>query len=311
MTHWLGNLQQSTFQGINNITINYCVMAQSHPSPAIIMVSGRSESYLKYQALINEFYQMGYSVYMHDHRGQGLSQRLLTDPHKGYVEKFSYYVDDLALFIDSIVMPAQHTNHVMFGHSMGGLITTRYLQTIQQDVPNKIDKVILSSPMHGVLLPAPKIVVECIMNVVMWFDRLLQREPSYTLGGTSYRELAFDKNELTQDIVRYETFRKLYRENTQLQLGSPTFSWLKTSLDTCLQSITDVNPILTPILLLQAAEDTIVDNNAQNEFVVNMEPELITKVDIAGARHELFFEVDNIRTQAMTQVRTFLSNDGV
>jgi len=302
MTDWLGNLQQSTFQGVNNITINYCVMAQSQPSPAIIMVSGRSESYLKYQALINEFYEMGYSVYMHDHRGQGLSQRLLTDTHKGHVEKFSDYVDDLAMFIDSIVIPMKHTDHVVFSHSMGGLIATRYLQTKR----NRIHKLILSSPMYGVILPAPKKVVQCITNIVMWLDDLLKREPSYTLGGKPYRELSFEENQLTQDSLRYETFRTLYRENPQLQLGSPTYLWLKTSLNACQQSIVQTNRIMIPTLLLQAGEDTIVDNDAQNEFAANMSPDLITKVDIDAAKHELFFEVDDIRTQAMAQVRNFL-----
>jgi len=303
MTDWLGTLEQSTFQGADNITINYCVMAQPHQSPAIIMVSGRSESYLKYQALINEFYQMGYSVYMHDHRGQGLSQRLLTDTHKGHVDQFSDYIDDLALFINSTVIPNKHTDHVIFSHSMGGLIATRYLQTKQ----NRIHKLILSSPMYGVILPAPKKIVQCITNITIWLDNLLQREPSYTLGGKPYRELAFEKNELTQDPVRYEKFRKLYRENTQLQLGSPTYQWLKTSLNACKQSLVQTNRIMIPTLLLQAAEDTIVDNDAQNEFAANISPDLITKIDIAGARHELFFEVDDICTQAMAQVRSFLS----
>lgn len=99
MSHWLGNLQQSTLQGTNNITIHYCAMVQTEPSPAMIMVNGRTESYLKYQSLINEFYQFGYSVYMLDHRGQGLSQRLLNNHHKGHVEDFSFYIEDLTQFV--------------------------------------------------------------------------------------------------------------------------------------------------------------------------------------------------------------------
>ena len=36
----------------------------------------------------------GYSVYIHDHRGQGFSARMLDDPQKGYVYNFGDYVTD-------------------------------------------------------------------------------------------------------------------------------------------------------------------------------------------------------------------------
>lgn len=57
-----------------------------HPAShnAILLVSGRMESYIKYQELAYELFQQGYSVYLYDHRGQGFSGRMLSDPHKGY-----------------------------------------------------------------------------------------------------------------------------------------------------------------------------------------------------------------------------------
>jgi len=308
MSHWLGNLQQSTLQGTNNITIHYCAMVQPHESPAMIMVNGRTESYLKYQSLINEFYQLGYSIYMLDHRGQGLSQRLLSHHHKGHVEDFSYYIDDLTLFIDSVVTPGMHSHHVILGHSMGGTIATRYVQT----KPNNIEKMILASPMHGILLPAPQFIVEQITNAASMTDRLLQRESSFVLGGKPYEEVAFEINELTQDEVHYSNFRKIYQDNPQLQLGSPTYHWLQTSLIACTQCIEEAGKITIPTLLLQAGADTIVDNAAQDAFVANMPSDLVTKVKISGARHELFFEIEDYRTQVIAQVRQFLAfNDAV
>jgi lysophospholipase len=302
MSHWLGNLQQSTLQGTNNITLHYCAMVQPNNSPAMIMVNGRTESYLKYQSLINEFYQLGYSIYMLDHRGQGLSQRLLSHHHKGHVEDFAYYIEDLTIFIDTIVTPENHSHHVLLGHSMGGTISTRYVQS----KPHNIEKLILASPMHGILLPAPQFVVEKMTTAANMADRLLQRESSFVLGGKPYEDVAFEANELTQDETHYSNFRQIYKDNPQLQLGSPTYHWLQTSLQACRQCIEDANKITIPTLLLQAGADTIVDNAAQDEFVANMADELITKVDIAGARHELFFELESYRTQVIAQVRRFL-----
>lgn len=302
MSNWLGNLQQSTLQGTNNITLHYCAMVQPNNSPAMIMVNGRTESYLKYQSLINEFYQLGYSIYMLDHRGQGLSQRLLSHHHKGHVEDFAYYIEDLTLFIDTVVTPGKHSHHVLLGHSMGGTISTRYVQS----KPHNIEKLILASPMHGILLPAPQFVVEKMTTAANMADRLLQRESSFVLGGKPYEDVAFEANELTQDETNYSNFRQIYKDNPQLQLGSPTYHWLQTSLQACRQCIEDANKITIPTLLLQAGADTIVDNAAQDVFVANMADELITKVDIAGARHELFFELESYRTQVIAQVRRFL-----
>lgn len=303
MSHWLGNLQQSTLQGTNNITIHYCAMVQPIDSPAMIMVNGRTESYLKYQSLINEFYQLGFSIYMLDHRGQGLSQRLLSNHHKGHVEEFSYYVEDLALFIDTVVQPNQHSHHVLLGHSMGGTIATRYVQT----KPHMIEKMILASPMHGILLPAPQFIVEQLTLAATMTDKLLQRESSYVMGGKAYENLEFEGNELTQDETHYSNFRKVYEDNPQLQLGSPTYHWLQTSLEACRQCIKDAERIDIPTLLLQAGAETIVDNLAQDAFVKEMREALITKVEIEGARHELFFEMDDYRTQVIAQVRHFLA----
>lgn len=303
MSHWLGNLQQSTLQGTNNITIHYCAMVQDIESPAMIMVNGRTESYLKYQSLINDFYQLGYSIYMLDHRGQGLSQRLLSNHHKGHVEEFAYYVDDLALFIDSVVKPNEHSHHVLLGHSMGGTIATRYVQT----KPHMIEKMILASPMHGILLPAPQFIVEQLTLAATMTDKLLRREASYVMGGKAYENLAFEENELTQDETHYSNFRKIYEDNPQLQLGSPTYHWLLTSLEACQQCIKEANIINIPTLLLQAGAETIVDNAAQDAFVQQMPSALITKVEVEGARHELFFEIENYRTQVIAQVRRFLA----
>ena len=303
MSHWLGNLQQSTLQGTNNITIHYCAMVQTEPSPAMIMVNGRTESYLKYQSLINEFYQLGYSVYMLDHRGQGLSQRLLNNHHKGHVEDFSFYVEDLTQFIDDVVLPNEHSHHILLGHSMGGTIATRYVQTKN----HQIERLILASPMHGILLPAPQFIVEQLTNAAMMTDKLLQRESSYVLGGKPYDNAEFEGNDLTQDESRYSNFRQVYEDTPQLQLGSPTYHWLQTSQRACEACLRDADKISIPTLLLQAGADTIVDNNAQDEFARNMQPSLIEKVEIDGARHELFFELEDYRTQVIAQVRRFLA----
>ena len=102
MTLWHGNFQQQQIIGNGGVVLSCAHMIQAKPSNALIIVNGRIESYLKYQDLANDFYQQGYSVYMYDHRGQGLSGRQLSNKHKGHVDSFSDYVDDLECIIWSL-----------------------------------------------------------------------------------------------------------------------------------------------------------------------------------------------------------------
>ena len=55
---------------------------------AILVVNGRIECCSKYQELFYDLFQQGYDVYSYDHRGQGLSDRLIEDKQMGYVDEF-------------------------------------------------------------------------------------------------------------------------------------------------------------------------------------------------------------------------------
>ena len=46
-----------------------------HPTPLgfVVISSGRTESLLKYDETVYDLHSAGYSVFIHDHRGQGLS----------------------------------------------------------------------------------------------------------------------------------------------------------------------------------------------------------------------------------------------
>lgn len=302
MKQWATNLQQNSLNGIDNVSIAHASMHQQQDSPAIILVNGRSESYLKYQDIANHYYQQGFSVYMIDHRGQGLSQRLTENVDKGYVADFNDYVDDLALFIDTVVMRKKHTRLVMLGHSMGGAIVTRYLQT----KPHQIERAILASPMYGVLLPAPKPVIKLVAKGLTLIDRLFSLQPSYVLGGKGYEEKPFDNNELTNDLDRYEAFCEIYRNNPVIQLGSPTNRWLIEALKACEQCIEGAGNLSVPMLLLQAGCDTIVDNRAQDSFCSSANPKLLTFMRIDEARHEILFELERLRRPALEAITKFL-----
>ena len=75
-------------------------LTSEHHTKAIVVVNGRIECTYKYQELFYDLYRQGYNIYSYDHRGQGLSDRLVKNHDIGYVEEFDDYVQDLALMVE-------------------------------------------------------------------------------------------------------------------------------------------------------------------------------------------------------------------
>lgn len=301
------------FSGVNKSRIHYATFIHKKTNKeahnkCLVISSGRSEGYLKYKELSFDLFNHGFNIFLLDHRGQGLSERALANRHKGYVEDFQYYVDDLATFIENIVRPHCTFNSnthkpYLLAHSMGGAISARYLQ----DYPNSIQAAVLSSPMLGFnsggipdFIAKPLIKTTAKLNY--WFDNT----PWYFFGQQDHTETAFANNRLTHSPLRFQQFSELYTQTPAMQLGGVTVKWLTESL-TALEAIfAQIDKITTPTLVIQAGADKIVSNQAQNDFCQQLhqvQPQSCPNgrpIVIEKANHELFFESDVYRHQALT-----------
>src|ERR1700756_734189 len=61
----------------------------------VVLLQGRAEWIEKYFETVRDLRARGFAVATIDWRGQGLSDRLLSDRHKGYVRNFGNYITDL------------------------------------------------------------------------------------------------------------------------------------------------------------------------------------------------------------------------
>lgn len=274
----------------------------------LIISSGRSEGYLKYKELSYDLFNLGFNIFLLDHRGQGLSERALENTYKGYVEDFQYYVDDLATFIENTVRPhctfdGKTHKPYLLAHSMGGAISARYLQ----NYPNSIQAAVLSSPMFGFNSGViPDFIAKPLIKTTAKLNHWLDDTPWYFLGQKDHTETEFTNNRLTHSPLRFQQFSELYTQTPALQLGGVTVKWLTESL-TALEAIfAKVDKITTPTLVIQAGADKIVSNQAQEDFCQQLHqahPQTCPSdkpLVIDEAYHELFFESDIYRQQALT-----------
>jgi lysophospholipase len=295
----------SSFQGFDNRRINYAAFIASQPENCLVISPGRSESYLKYKELAFDLASLNISIFIIDHRGQGLSERLLDNPHKGYVEQFDDYTDDLNTFISTIVNPncATGDKPILLAHSMGGAIATR----LAQKYPDSVKAILLTSPMIAINKGGlPEWLAKTLIYSGTFLNKLFTDQGWYFIGQSNYQAKSFENNSLMHSKIRYQTFIDLYQEYPQLQLGGVTFNWLKQAVNAHQTIFSELDKITSPITIIQAGDDTIVDNQAQNDFchkLHQLKPLLCPQLKplvIEGARHEILFEGDKYRNQALT-----------
>ena len=306
MRHDIHNMwqkrQEHVFNGVNGISL-FGVSLCHDKAPqlpqdryCVVIVNGRNESVWKYQEVIFEYFSRGFDIYTYDHRGQGASGRLAADPELGHVETFADYVNDLDTFIENIVLPVRYSRCFLLAHSMGGAISTLYLE----QHPNVFNAAVLNAPMFGIHVPRP---LRYVAPAVAKLYDLYQSKPTYGLGQKAYHELPFEQNDQCQSQLRYVWAKHLYQTHPELRVGGPSARWIWQAMCAAKQCIQDSAKIQTPLLLLQAGNDTIVDNRAHYLFDGTTE-QCQLKV-IESARHELLMEKDELRDQVMSETLSF------
>lgn len=288
--------------------LHYVLIRPDQVKATVVVVNGRTESYVKYQELAYQLTQQGYQVLMFDHRGQGLSARLTDNPHKGHIEDFQHYIDDMHQLISQVAQTEHQLPLYLLGHSMGGAISTLYLQ----HHPDVFQKAALSAPMHGI-------------NGKLAYDewdacRLASTVTLFSTEGYAgfadkpYVAGSFEGNELTGSKERYQWMQRLYQDNPQIQLGGATWGWLEQACAVLPQMQQQADKINIPLLVMQAELDTIVSADAQHEFCTvlakNPNSGCVGGLQvIKGAKHELLFEQDDIRQLVLDKVLTHFASE--
>lgn len=257
----------------------------------VCLFTGRAESIEKYFETVEELRQRGFAVAMIDWRGQGLSGRVLRNPRKGYVRRFSDYEKDVEAFVKQIVMPDCPPPYFALAHSMGGAVMLRLAHTGVR----WFDRIVLSAPMIELPGRTSSFPVRALVRVLRWSgmgsryipggrDRCIGNEP-------------FEGNALTTDPVRYTRNAAILAETPALGTASPTLAWTDEAFKTIRQFRADDYPsrIRQPILMIAAGADTVVSTPAIEEFAYHLNAG--SHLVIPGARHEILQEQDRYRQQ--------------
>jgi lysophospholipase len=280
------------FTSSDNLSIRYGIWKSAEKSKkgSVILLGGRKEFIEKYAETIDELKQRCFDVYSMDWRGQGMSTRMLSDRHKGFVRDFKDYTDDLSYFIHNIVKPTAVSPLIILAHSMGGHITLRFIH----DHPQVVDKAVLTSPMIDISIPY------IFRRLVRSLSRLAAKNGLghyYSIGSRGYSvpRNRFEGNQLTSDYKRFMVEQRAIESNPDLALGGVTYGWLAAAFDSIDRILSNgyAEKILSPVLIVSAERDGIVSESAQKSVCSRMGR--CRFVSIPESLHEILMENDGIR----------------
>jgi alpha-beta hydrolase superfamily lysophospholipase len=233
------------------------------PRATVVLVHGFGEHSGRYQALVRHLLEHGYSVTLYDHRGHGKSSGLY-----GHIDRFSHYEDDLQVIVDSARKTPAGEKLFLIGHSMGGLVTLRYLTRAEATV----DGAVVSAPLLAIAarVPAHKLLIARIGATLAPRLRLPNDIDPAVLSRDPGVGRAYAADPLVGRLVSTRWFAEAVKAMKEVKTAAAK--------------------ITTPLLLLHGSEDRLAAVEATKEvypLIASRDKELRL---LEGFYHELFNE---------------------
>ncbi|MDE0151029.1 MAG: alpha/beta fold hydrolase [Bdellovibrionales bacterium] len=295
-----------SFSGQNDLTLKYLKFGKRKGSKgSLIFVNGMGENVIMYLELFYDLHLQGWSpIYTYDHRGQGLSDRILSDPHVGYVEDWSFYKKDLNTFIQLVLRDSQvdRQNLFLMANSMGSAITVEYFQNFPNQ-QNVFNAVVLASPFFGLHARG----FDFAEPVFPYFIRFvcLFRDCLSPIVGPNSRQLSREvvQGRMTSSADRYDLFTRSAKMYSAGHIV-PSLDWVIKAfwMNRRVMNRENILKLTLPILILQADRDSVVSNRRQKKFCGKIEN---CSLKVTKGRHDHFIEADEIRNQAILETVQF------
>jgi lysophospholipase len=270
----------------------------------VCIFQGRGEWIEKYFETVRDLRARGFAVATLDWRGQGLSERMLSDRHKGYVRRFADYDTDLETFMREIVLPDCPPPLFALGHSTGATVLIRAAHRGHR----WFDRMVLIAPLIGLAGAGATPTASTIVRVL----RLGGFGPMYVPGAAAAatETRPFATNIVTSDPVRYARNAAVLEAEPMLAIGRPTVAWVDAAFRAMRTMCERTYParIRQPILIVSAGLDVVVSNAAIEEFATYLRTG--SHLEVVGSKHELLMEQDRYRSQFWAAFDAFVPGGG-
>lgn len=261
-----------------------CLVRENGNSKWLIVSHGLGEHLGRHEYMLKLFSQ-NFNIAIYDLRGHGKS-----GGRPGYVEDFRDFFRDLDVVVEYLRKEFNLKDYVLFGHSMGALVTAGYMQNVvkRDQYP---EKVFLSSP----VVAAPGLAGPVVAGVPALVLDLLCKTPTIPLGGIlNLRKLSHDSRIYDAYIKDEFTLKKVH---TKL-----LFEILRLAREVFSRPLR----IECELYVATGTGDSIVNAKLAIEYFTEVEKCAQLRV-FDGAYHELHNEVDKWRKPYIQFLRQSLT----
>ena len=227
------NHVDGTFKGVRNIEIYYQGwLPEGEVKAVLFIVHGVGEYIGRYTNVVNYFVPLGYAVYGIDHIGHGKS-----GGEREMVERFEDYTQNLEIFYKMVSAWQPDKPIIIYGHSMGGLISSLYLIDHQADFK------------AGILSAAAAKVPDNINGFTIAMGKFLSKiAPKFGL-------IALDTNYLSHDREVVDTYNadpQVFHGKMPVRLSAEMLSAMKRVEE-------EFHKVTLPLFILHGGGDKIVE----------------------------------------------------
>lgn len=209
---------------------------------------------------------------------------------RAYVDHFETYIEDFLKFIRTthdLYSEHEVETHLM-GHSLGGLIVLKSMVDYADQIPFKVDSLILTNPCIKPKFTLPNLVNEWVLELSDKLGRL--RLPSLYNG--------FD---LTTDRKRAIDFN-----HDQLNSHFMTMRMGAEIIKTCKQITPYAYYLDIPVFCILSGDDVIVDHKVTKLFLSGLDKAKVKELYYPDSKHDILNET--CRNQIFEEIIEYIQN---
>lgn len=253
----------------------------------VLIFPGRTEYIEKYGVVAQELAQRGLASLAIDWRGQGLADRLMSDPMIGHVENFTDYQKDVSAVMRAARELGLPRPYFLLAHSMGGCIG---LRAVMEGLP--VQAAAFTGPMWGIYIkPQLRLIATLLASVMPRIGRGHLMPPGSTRD-PYVLAAPFEDNMLSTDPAMYDMMRDQLRAHPDLALGGPSYVWLREALAETKHLASRAAPAVSAVTWL-GTNERIVDTPRIHERMEGWKGGRLEIVE--GGEHEILMERADLR----------------
>ena len=233
------------------------------PTGVLLVAHGLAEHSGRYEHFAAFFVDHGYAVFAIDHLGHGKS-----DGDRCHVRQFSDYTDGISLLLDLVHAECPATPVFLIGHSMGGLIATRFLIDKQAEFAGCV--------LSGAALKAPVEPPAILRVLVKLFSRIVPK-----LG-----VMQLDGSQVSRDpevVDKYRNDPLVFTGKVTARLAEQIFSEMASVKD-------KLACIRLPILILHGSADGLTSPEGSKMLHEQARSDNKKLIIYEGLYHEVYNE---------------------